>query len=136
MFSYDEDAKLDFSALNTKLCGAAAKGDLKEVEQLVKLGANPSIGDYDNRTPYHLAAGNNFLRTLIISSDRLRIAEGHIHVLEYLISLPMADINVVDRFGGTPLSDAMRHNRADILDWLVAHGAKLESKKMVDGCAT
>lgn len=50
--------------------------------------------DYDSRTPLHLAACN-----------------GRTAVLEYLLKQDTVVINAVDRFGGTPYQDALRHGR-------------------------
>lgn len=69
------------------LLQAAAAGDINELEILTSAGANINAGDYDKRTPIHLAA-----------------SEGRVQVLEFLI-LKGADINAVDRFGNSPLAD-------------------------------
>ena len=50
-----------------------------------------SVGDYDGRTPLHLAAACNQLA-----------------VAQYLIEQG-ADIDAVDRFGGRPFDDAARN---------------------------
>jgi ankyrin repeat protein len=53
-----------------------------------------SVGDYDGRTPLHLAA-----------------CSGHTSIIEYLLKNESVIVNAVDRFGGTPLDDAIRHGR-------------------------
>ena len=76
-----------------KICEAAATGDLETIQTLVENGINTAAGDYDGRTALHLAA-----------------SEGQISVLHYLLGQdPPLDINCVDRVGGTPLEDAVRH---------------------------
>ena len=40
------------------LCDAAGSGNIEQVRQLLKSGADPSRGDYDERTPLHVAAAN------------------------------------------------------------------------------
>ena len=40
------------------LCDAAGNGNLDFVRQLIKAGCDPSRGDYDRRTPLHIAAAN------------------------------------------------------------------------------
>ena len=49
-------------------CSAAAGGDLETLENLLANGANLNKGDYDNRTPLHLAA-----------------ATGHLKIIQFLI---------------------------------------------------
>ena len=76
-----------------KMCDAAARGDLDVIRTLVENGVDAAVGDYDGRTALHLAA-----------------SEGKISVLHYLLERdPPLDINGLDRVGGTPLEDAMRH---------------------------
>lgn len=68
-----------------KMCEAAAKGSLIDLQRMVLNGINPSESDYDQRTALHLAA-----------------SEGHVHIVEYLLRMG-ADIHAKDRFGGLPL---------------------------------
>jgi len=58
---------------------------------------NPNEGDYDGRTPLHLAC-----------------EEGHLNVVDYLISRG-ANINCEDRWGSSPLKGAISFNRNGIL---------------------
>jgi len=95
-----------------KLCELSAKGDVKGVKRVVNMGAHPNAGDYDGRTPLHLAA-----------------SEGHLDVLKFLITVKGTNINVVDRWGGTPLADAMRHGHADSAKWIRSKGGLEEIPK-------
>lgn len=47
-----------------------------------------NIGDYDKRTPIHVATG-----------------AGHLHIVKYLLEQGVI-VNPVDRWGATPLNDA------------------------------
>ena len=86
-------AKLVGETYAFKVCEAAANGELDTIETLVENGVDMAVGDYDGRTALHLAA-----------------SEGQVSVLHYLLELePPLDVNAVDRVGGTPLEDAMRH---------------------------
>lgn len=69
---------------------------------LLKNGVGASEGDYDKRTALHLAC-----------------AEGHARVVMYLIKAG-ADVNATDRWGVTPIEDAMkgRHQVRWTVDWL------------------
>ncbi len=67
------------------LCDAASKGDVITLRQLIESNVNPRVGDYDGRTPLHLAA-----------------AEGHQKAAEYLIACK-AEVNAEDRWGERPI---------------------------------
>ena len=67
---------------------AASEGDLLTIRRLVARGADLEGGDYDHRTPLHLAA-----------------AEGHEHIVQYFVDQRI-DLAPRDRWGGTPLDDA------------------------------
>lgn len=87
------------------LCWAASLGDQDEVSHLIASGVDPSEGDYDGRTPLHLAA-----------------SEGRAKVVEYLISQKV-EVNPEDRWGNTPLDDALREGHQEVVDLLCAAGA-------------
>ena len=106
---------LGSQVLTAKLCDACRDGNLPKVQQLVKEGAPPTAADYDLRTPLHLAA-----------------SEGWLEIASWLITYHRADVNCSDRFGNTPLSDAIRRNHTKLAGWLKAHGA-LESTFGIDG---
>jgi ankyrin repeat protein len=77
-----------------KMCEYAAEGNVDKIRLLATNGVDVSLGDYDDRTPLHLAACN-----------------GNTAVLEYLLKQETVLVNAVDRFGGTPYEDALRHGR-------------------------
>lgn len=62
--------------------------------------------DYDFRTPLHLAA-----------------SEGHVDICRFLVAKG-AQINRVDRWGGSPLDDAHRHKHAAVVQYLREHKAQ------------
>ncbi|KAF0696733.1 Aste57867_12535 [Aphanomyces stellatus] len=70
---------------------AAFEGNVEEIRRLKLQGANMTSADYDGRTAMHIAA-----------------SMGHIRVIEELLRQG-ADVHAVDRWGGTPLSDAQRY---------------------------
>ena len=93
--------------LPTLLCSAAGLGAINELKDMLEGGASPDSADYDGRTPIHLAS-----------------SEGHLACVQHLIEIG-ADLNVVDRFGGTPLADAVKHGRKEVAKVLFAAGARL-----------
>lgn len=62
-----------------------------------QLGVSPNVSDYDKRTPLHLAA-----------------SEGHLECVQLLLS-HWADVNAVDRMGGT-VSEGGSHRRDVIIE--------------------
>lgn len=86
----DERVMLPTTLSSTLLCSAASNGDTEGIRLLQLCGVNLDRGDYDGRTPLMLAA-----------------AENHTTTLFYLLYTG-ADPNQHDRWGGTPLNDAVR----------------------------
>ena len=89
------------------LCNAAAKGDLAMIKTLLSTGVSMDEGDYDKRTALHLAA-----------------SEGLEDVVKYLIQEAGANHSPVDRWGGTPLDDAMRSEHTEVVSFLKSIEAK------------
>ena len=79
------------------LCWASYQGDLNEIKRLVANGVDLDEADYDGRTCIHLAA-----------------SEGRTEVIRYLLAKNIT-IDPKDRWGGTPLQDAKRHNHKDVV---------------------
>jgi glutaminase len=77
-------------------------GDLEGLKRMYLKGSDLTIGDYDKRTPLHLAANN-----------------GHLHIVEFLCSIyNLSVISSKDRWGNTPHDDALKSNHKDIVDFL------------------
>jgi glutaminase len=72
------------------LCDAASRGDMVVLQQLIDNNMDPCVGDYDGRTPLHLAA-----------------AEGREKAVEFLIQ-HKAKVNAEDRWGERPIQDAIK----------------------------
>jgi len=95
----------------TNLLFAAVEGDLNEVIGLHSAGANVWDGDYDQRTTLHLAA-----------------CEGHLRIVKWLINLAKQEgatehLSPCDRWGRTPLDDAVTNNHPKIVEALRKAGA-------------
>ena len=69
------------------LCEYAKDGSKEAIKRLLEAGGNVNAADYDARTCLHLAA-----------------SEGNTPIVEYLADKGKVNINVKDRWGGTPLS--------------------------------
>ncbi|CAE7573135.1 SKOR, partial [Symbiodinium sp. CCMP2456] len=92
-----------------QLCEAAANGETAQLELLVDvIGVDPNLGDYDARTALHLAASN-----------------GHLETITKMLEFGNLDLSPLDRFGQTPLDDAIRHEHVAVQRLLKAEGAQM-----------
>ena len=82
------------------LCKAAALGNISKLQEMLQDGVSLNACDYDGRTAAHLAASNGYFRAL-----KWLVGHG-------------ATINVMDRFGNTPLDDAIRERHSEIEQYL------------------
>ncbi len=93
-----------------ELIRAASHGDLDEIFRLEAEGVSPNVADYDGRTPLHLAA-----------------CEGKIEVVRHLIGMKVY-LTPKDRWGNTPLNDAINFKNNDI-KVLLEQAIKADTKK-------
>ena len=86
------------------LCWASASGNVRHLQNMVAQGISMNQADYDGRTPLHLAASENQLESL-----------------SYLLHHKV-DINACDRWGNTPLDDALRAKNKNVIALLQSNG--------------
>ena len=88
----------------------ASLNDVKTLQRLMILKFDLTCSDYDYRTPLHLAASN-----------------GCDDVVLYLLKQNIyKNINPIDRWGGTPLDDAIDGNHLKCIRYLLNFNAKSE----------
>ncbi|XP_038725623.1 potassium channel SKOR-like isoform X2 [Tripterygium wilfordii] len=83
-------------------------GDLYQLKRLIDAGADPNKGDYDGRSPLHIAA-----------------LKGYEDIALFLIE-QRVEINVSDKFGNTPLLEAIKNEHDEVASLLVKAGASLK----------
>ncbi len=93
------------ASLTSQALWAASEGDVWTLRRLHEAQMDLQQGDYDLRSPMHLAA-----------------AEGHLEAVSFLLSIGIQP-NETDRWGGTPLDDAIDGGHREVSDLLTENGA-------------
>ena len=97
--------QIDVSA--TALCDAAASNNIDALRAIFEAGGDMNAGDYDRRTAMHLAA-----------------SEGKLEAVRFLVEVAGADHSPRDRWLGTPLDDATRHDHFEVIVYLKSNGGE------------
>ena len=100
---------------------AAKTADLPLLKLLYELGADPTIATKGGVTPLIAAAGLGTLAAGEVAGTEEEVVE----VLEWLVKIG-ADVNAVDNNGETAMHAAAYKNLPKAVEFLAAHGAKLE----------
>ena len=100
-------SELNNQDIADRLCNASAEGDIDSLKLIIEHKANVNAGDYDMRTALHVAAAS--------AQDKC---------VEYLITKG-ADCNAVDRWGSTPLQDAVMAGDTNLADNIISYGGKM-----------
>ncbi|GAB5366777.1 hypothetical protein AAMO2058_001172400 [Amorphochlora amoebiformis] len=107
-FLISKAAQLKLKNPGEYLCNAAFFGNHLLIERLARAGTDMNAGDYDKRTALHLAC-----------------AEGKQAVVEVLIK-GKASMFIKDRWGQSPLDEAIQNERENTVEFLKAWADQLE----------
>jgi len=99
---------------------AAQATDLPAMKLLVAHGADPKVISAAKDTPLHMAAGVGWAGNFSTNAP-----DGFMPVVKYLVEEQGADVNAVDAQGYTPLMGAAFRGDNEMVQYLVAKGAKV-----------
>ncbi|KAJ9535348.1 hypothetical protein OSB04_un001541 [Centaurea solstitialis] len=102
----DDDDELEEIDPRVRLMFFCSEGDLEGIKKLLGSGTDVNFRDIDNRTALHVAACQGF-------SD----------VAELLLNAG-AEVDPQDKWGSTPLADAIHYKHHGVVKLLEKHGAK------------
>jgi glutaminase len=105
------------SSFSYRAIQAASIGDVTELRRLIAHGHDLNLADYDGRTPLHLAC-----------------AEDQHEAVRYLLDQGVAS-SPKDRWGTTPLSDARKHKRKEIVSLFAKRAQLRETAKQTRASA-
>jgi glutamate dehydrogenase len=100
------------AALVGDMCEAAWQANATELDRLLQKKASPSLGDYDQRTPLHLAACSGSMQCVKLLVDK---------------GASLAQ----DRFGCLPIHDAVRSGHKEVANYLRLLDINIEMSKDV-----
>ena len=103
-----DEIELDPPDYSAPWAWAALPSAADDAERLCELAKTSDVnrGDYDKRTPMHVAA-----------------ADGCLAAARCLVETLGARLSPTDRWGHTPLDDAVNAKRTDVAKYLRANGA-------------
>jgi len=112
---------VDFTG-QTPFLSAALSGDLTVMKLLLEYGADPHIHTFQGTSPLMAAAGINWVYYQTFDEG----PEALLETVKFTHSLGM-DVNQANSMGLTALHGAANRGSNDIIEYLVANGAKLDA---------
>ena len=111
---------VDFTG-QTPFLAAALAGDTSVMRLLLEHGADPHIATFGGTTPLMAAAGVNW----VVSQTYTEGPEALLEAVQLCVELGM-DVNAVNSMGIRAVHGAANRGSDDILEYLVAQGARLD----------
>ncbi|KNA16610.1 hypothetical protein SOVF_087760 [Spinacia oleracea] len=103
------EGKLEFDEEGVRLMFLANEGDLEGINEVLDSGIDVNFKDIDSRTPLHVASCQGFPGVVQLLLER------------------GAEVDPKDRWGSTPLADAIYYKNQDVIKLLGKHGANMAS---------
>ncbi|CAF1587390.1 unnamed protein product [Adineta ricciae] len=110
--TWEELSKIQSEFLPILMCSYVYLNDYRSLKMLVKQENNIRFTDQNYRSPLHIS-----------------VSQGNFKITKWLIEDVKIDVNLVDRYGNTPLFDAIWHGHFHLLAYLFNRGARLPGDK-------
>jgi uncharacterized protein len=122
LYSLGDVSWVDYTG-QTPFLRAALSGDTAAMRMLVRYGADPNLPTLANTTPLMAAAGVNWA----VAQTYTESPQARLEAVKLCLELG-ADVNATNSMGLTALIGAANRGSNDIIELLVARGARLDVK--------
>ena len=110
--TWEELSKIQKIFVPVLMCSYTYLNDLNHLKYLFKENGKHHLIDQNNRSPLHISA-----------------SEGYFKITKWVIEHCHLNINGTDKFGNTPLYDALSNGHFHLLEYLYSHGGRLPESK-------
>ncbi|CAF1123463.1 unnamed protein product [Rotaria sordida] len=110
--TWEELSKINEIFVPILMCSYVYHNDLHHMKMLVRENVNIHSTDQNLRSPLHISA-----------------SEGNMKITKWLVENLKINVNSIDKFGNTPLFDALWNGQFHLLPFLYSHGGRLPSSK-------
>jgi uncharacterized protein len=112
-----------FEAGATSFIRAAQSGDVELMKLLLQYGADPKLATTFGDTALLAAAGIGWVEGVTYEHS----AKANLEAIKMIVELGL-DVNAANHDGRTPLMGAALKGRSEVVQYLVDHGAKLDTR--------
>ncbi|CAF2106442.1 unnamed protein product [Rotaria magnacalcarata] len=110
--TWEELLKINEVFVPILMCSYVYHNDIDNLKMLVKQNINIHSTDQNLRSPLHIS-----------------VSQGNMKITKWLVDSLKINVNLIDKFGGTPLFDALWHGHFHLLPFLYSRGARLPSSR-------
>lgn len=110
--TWEELSKIKEIFVPILMCSYVYRNDIINLKLLIKQKVNIHSTDQNLRGPLHIS-----------------VSQGNMKITKWLVENLKINVNMIDKFGGTPLFDALWHGHFQLLPYLYSHGARLPATR-------